>query len=88
MPSKKNNQLDNLRGGTFPKKQIDTAEIEQTTKQVYNKTRKTSLDLDELTFRQLKYIAMTKSVSMKVLIVPAVEDVVKQNIKLLPNELK
>lgn len=92
--TKKEQQAKALRGSFPKKKNIDGKDVEQTTKKVYKKdpvtgaTRKTSIDLDELTFKRLKYIAMMESTSMKDLITRGVEQVVKSYTDTLPNELK
>jgi predicted DNA-binding ribbon-helix-helix protein len=89
MPTtKKDKQVNSLRTGAFAKKKVDAEAIEETTKKVYNKTRKTSLNIDELTFKRLKYIAVDKGVSMKELLIPAIEDTIEKHKKRLPAELR
>lgn len=103
MSKKQQNQLQNLRGG-FKKKKIDTEQIEQTTKEVYApseptpepkaaepktmKQRKTSIDLPDKIFKQLKYISMMEEKSMKDLIMQGIEDVLKEYNSMLPSNLK
>ena len=52
------------------------------------KTRKTSIDLDEKTYMQLKYISMRKETSMKKLMTTGILEVIQKHKDLLPDELK
>lgn len=87
-------QQDQLKKLRLPKKAIDPKDIEETTAKVYKKadgkntTRKTSFNLDERTWLQLKYICMSRGVSFRDLLEPALKEVVKKNRNVLPSELK
>lgn len=92
--TKKEQQAKALRGSLPKKKNISSEDVDKTTKKVYKQTtgsgatRKTSIDLDELTFKRLKYIAMMEGTSMKDLITRGLVEVVKSYRDTLPAELK
>ena len=91
--SKKDEQANALRGSLPRKKNLDGNDIDNTTKKVYKQatsggTKKTSIDLDELTFKRLKYIAMMESTSMKELITQGIDHVNKSRRGNFPQELK
>lgn len=52
------------------------------------KQRKTSIDLPDKVFKQLKYISMMEETSMKDLIMQGIEQVLKEYKSMLPSNLK
>lgn len=53
-----------------------------------DKLRKTSIDLEERTYMQLKYIAMAKAVSLKSIITKGALQMIEENKDLLPKDLQ
>ena len=60
----------------------------KTTEPKTMKQRKTSIDLPDKIFKQLKYISMMEETSMKELIMQGIEQVLKDYKSMLPSNLK